>query len=287
VNDDTKQAVAAVVEKTVAAAEETVRKPGVQSLARLGFYTKGFLFIVIGGLAMLLVFGLEGGKITDPAGALTTIADTRYGRIFLIVFIAGALGHGIWNILRGAADIDNVGKGWQGIVKRSVAVGLGLFYLGLAVAAVEIVVSASRGPESSQAEETFISILIAIPLLGSVFLAIIGLGVIIGGAAECYNGVSGKFQENYKLWKIAGIHLIFINVLGVLSFSARAVLLVILGFFFLRAAIFGGDGAVGLDAALMTLLQSGYGQALVFLAAAGLMGHGILAFYEARYRRIC
>ncbi len=286
-NDDTKQAVADVVEKTVEAAEEVVQRPGVKALARLGFYTKGFLFIVIGGLALLVVFGIDGGRITDPAGALATVAESTYGRIFLIVFIAGAIGHGIWNILRGGADVDNVGKGWQGIIKRSVAVGLGLFYLGLAVAAIEIVVSASRGPSSSQAEETFITILVAIPLFGSIFLGLVGLGVIIGGANECYNGLSGKFQENYKLWKISGIHLFFINILGIFSFSARAVLLVILGFFFVRAALFGRDGAVGLDAALMTLLQSGYGPTLVFLAAIGLIGHGILAFYEAKYRRIC
>ena len=285
-NDDTKQAVVDVVDIAVEAAEEAVQKPGVQSLARLGFYTKGFLFIVIGGLALLLVFGIDGGKITDPAGALATVAATRFGKIFLIVFVAGAVGHGVWNILRGAADVDNAGKGWQGIVKRSVAVGLGLFYLGLAVSAIEIVVSASRGPESSQAEETFIAVLVAIPL-GSIFLALVGVGVIAAGASECYNGISGKFQENYKLWKISGVHLFFIKILGIFSFSARAVLLVILGYFFVRAGLFGEGGAVGLDAGLMTLLRSGYGQTLVFLAAIGLVGHGILAFYEAKYRHIC
>ncbi len=286
-NDNTTQAGGSVVEQAVEAAEEATQKASVQLLAVLGFYTKGFLFLVIGGLALLLVFGIDGGRITDPAGALATVADSRYGKIFLIIFIAGAIGHGIWNILRGAADVDNVGKGLQGIIKRSVAIGLGLFYLGLAVSAIEIVVSASRGPESSQAEETFISILIAIPLFGSVFLGLVGIGVMIGGASECYNGLSGKFQENYKLWKISGPHLWLIKILGILSFSARAVLLIILGFFFVRAALFGEGRAVGLDAALMTLLQSGYGQTLVFLAAVGLIGHGILAFYEARYRRIC
>jgi hypothetical protein len=287
VNDDTKQAVTDVIEKTVEAAETAVKQPGVQSLARLGFYSKGFLFIVIGGLALLLVFGLDGGKIADPTGALATVAATGYGRIFLIVFIAGAVGHGFWNILRGAADVDSVGKGWQGIVKRGIAVGLGIFYLGLAMAALEIVVFASRAEDvSSHAEETFIAVLMAIPL-GFVLLALIGLGVMVAGATECYNGLSGRYQENYKLWKISGLHMVFINILGVLSFSARAVLLVIMGYFFISAAIFADGGSVGLDAALLTLLQSGYGKVLVFIAAIGLVGHGILAFYEARYRRIC
>ena len=285
-DDDTKQAVGGVVDKTVEAADEAVQRPGVQSLARLGFYTKGFLFIVIGSLAVLLVLDIDGGRITDPAGALATVADTRYGRIFLIVFIAGALGHGVWNILRGTADVDNAGKRWRGILKRSAAIGIGIFYIGLAISATEIVISASRGPQSSQAEETFVAVLVALPL-GSILVALIGVGIIVAGASECYNGVSGKFQENYKLWKISGTHLFFIKALGILSFSARSVLLVILGYFFVRAGLFGEGGAIGLDAGLITLLRSSYGRTLVFLTAVGLISHGILAFYEARFRRIC
>ncbi len=286
-DEKTKQAVADAVGKTVDAAEDVVQRPGIQSLARLGFYSKGFLFVVIGGLALLLVFGIDGGQIADPTGALATVAETRYGRIFLIIFIVGAIGHGVWNTLRGAADVDNVGNRWQGIIKRVVAVGVGIFYIGLAISALEIIISASRGlGNSGQIEETFIAVLVAIPL-GSVLLGLIGVGVMVAGANECYNGISGKFRENYKLWKISGVHLFVINVLGILSFSARAALLGIMGYFFISAAFYDPGGSVGLDAALLVLLQSGYGRALVFLAAIGLMGHGLLAFYEARYRRIC
>lgn len=286
-NDDTKQAVNDAIERTVEVAEETVRRPGVQSLARLGFYTKGFLFLVIGGLALLLVFDIDGGRIADPQGAIAAVAERRYGTIFLIVFIVGAVGHGLWNILRGAADVDDHGGGWQGIIKRVIAVGLGIFYLGLAVSAVEIVVSASRTADASgKVEETFIALLVAIPL-GWILLALIGLGVMIAGANECYNGMSGKFREAYKVWKISGIHLFVMNVVGVLSFTSRAVLLVIMGYFFIRAALYDPGGAVGLDAALYTLLQTGYGRLLVLLAAIGLIGHGVLAFYEAKYRHIC
>jgi len=286
VNDDPKQALTDAVEKTVEAAEEAVKQPGVIKLARLGFYSKGFLFVVIGGLALFLVFGIDGGKIADPTGALSAVADRQFGKIFLIIFVVGAIGHGIWNILRGAADVDDLGKDWQAIIRRSIAIMVGFFYIGLGISAAEIVIASGKTRESSQAEETFIALLIAIPL-GSILLGLIGLGVMVAGANECYNGVSGKFRENYKVWKISGLHLFFINVLGVLSFTARAVLMVMLGYFFILAAIYGGDGAVGLDAALLTLLKTGYGRTMVFLAAIGLVGHGILAFYEARYRRIC
>jgi hypothetical protein len=288
VNDETKQALGEAVDKTVQAAEETVKRPGIKSLARLGFYSKGFLFIVIGILAILLVIGLDGGKLADATGALSTVAHRPYGKVFLIIFIAGAVGHGVWNILRGAADVDEAGNKWQGIVKRGIQIGIGIFYLGLAVSALEIVLAARVVEANSQAEETFISVALAVPLFGTLFLVALGLSVIGAGFHECYSGVTGKFRENYRLWKITGFHLKVINVLGILSFTARALLLVLMGYFFIRAAFYNtAGGAIGMDAALLTLLKSSYGRIVVLLTAVGLVCHGVLAFYEAKYRRIC
>ena len=194
----------------------------------------------------------------------------------------------MWNILRGAADVDNAGRSIEGIFKRIVSIVIGFFYLGFAVSAREIVLAAhSVASGGSRAEETFISIVLAVPVIGALFIGLIGLGVVGAGFHECYSGVSGKFRDNYRLWEITGPHLTFINVLGVLSFTARALLLVIVGYFFIRAAYYNNTGSIGLDAALLALLRSSYGRVLVLLTAIGLVCHGILAFYEARFRRIC
>jgi len=76
-------------------------------------------------------------------------------------------------------------------------------------------------------------------------------------------------------------------VIGVLSFSARAVLLAVMGWYFLRAAFRDRLGrAIGLDSALHALVGTTYGPMIVSIAAVGLIGHGILAFYEAKYRRM-
>jgi hypothetical protein len=217
-----------------------------------------------------------------------TVAQGTFGRLLLMVFIAGAIGHGLWNILRGAADVDDLGKGLKGIVVRVISIGIGIFYLGLALSAFEIITAPTVSDQSSEAEETFIAILLAIPVLGAVLLSLIGLGVIVAGFNECYSGLSGRFRENYRLWEINGFHLGFITVLGILSFTARALLLGMMGYFFIRAAIFtGASRSIGLDAALLTLLGTTYGRLLVLFTAAGLVAHGVLAFYEARFRRIC
>lgn len=286
-NDETKETIGEAITATVEAAEETVRRPGVKSLARLGFYTKGFLFIVIGILAILLVVGLSGGKLADATGAMAAVAHQQYGKVFLLIFVVGAIGHGVWNILRGAADVDNAGKDWQGILRRGTSVIIGFFYFGLALSAFDIVVAARVLDSSSHAEENFISIVLAVPVVGAMLIALVGLGVIAAGFHECYAGISGKFRTNYRMWEISRKHLLFINILGILGFTARALILVLMGYFFIRAAFYNNAGAVGMDAALLTLLKSNYGRLLVLLTATGLVCHGVLAFYEARFRRIC
>jgi len=287
-SEETTQRMDETLGAAVKAAEATVRQPLVRRLARFGFYAKGLLSIVIGTLGIMLAVGNPEGKIADATGALATIAQKPFGSVLLILFVIGAVAHGFWNILRALADVDDAGKNWLGIFKRSIAVGIGIFYLGLAATAFEIVWMARRTEMSSQAEETFVSILLAIPILGATLLFLIGLGVIGAGFHECYSGVTGKFRDTYRVWEINGAHLTFISVLGVLSFTARALILVIMGYFFVVAALWrGSDGAIGLDAALLSLAQSSYGRTLLFVTAAGLLSHGILALYEAKYRRLC
>jgi len=275
------------IEKTVEAAEEVVRLPFVKSLARFGFYTKGSLFIVIGILALMVAIGDRDGELTDATGALSIIAQITFGKILLIIFIAGAFGHGAWNILRGAADVDNAGKNWQGIAKRIIAVSVGLFYFFLAWTAWSIVLTAQVSVENGTMQKTLTGVILALPL-GAVLVFFIGLIVIGAGINECYRGLTGKFQEDFRLRELQGGKRKIVTVLGALSFTARAVIFGLMGYFFIQAAIESDpNAAMGIDGALRTLGRSYYGKILLFVAAAGLICHGVLSLYEARYRRIC
>jgi hypothetical protein len=275
------------IEETVKAAEQVVRHPYTKRLARLGFYTKGFLFIVIGILAVMVATGQPGGELADPSGALETIAQARYGKWLLIIFIVGAVGHGIWNILRGAADIDNAGGGWQGIIKRIAAVGIGIFYLGLALTAWSIVVAERIVERNGEIPRTFAAILLALPL-GASLMFLIGVGIVVAGVHECYSGVTGKYKENYRLFAAENKQRRIITALGLLSFTARALLLGLVGYFFISAAIsHNPNDAAGLDGALAALAQTYHGKTILFVTATGLVCHGVLSLYEARYRRLC
>lgn len=286
-NDETKQTVSDKIEETVKAAEETVRHPYTKKFARFGFYTKGFLFIVIGMLAVFVAIGQKGGELADPSGALATIAEKPFGRILLIIFIVGALSHGGWNILRGVADIDNAGDNIQGIIKRCIAAGVGIFYIGLAWTAWTIVITEQVTQRNGEIQRTLAGILLALPL-GAVLVLLIGLIIIGAGVHECYSGITGKYQENFRLFPLSNGKRRFISTLGVISFTARALIMGLTGYFFITAAInYNANEAAGLDGALAALARTGYGKTLLFVTAAGLVCHGVLSLYEAKFRRIC
>lgn len=286
-NEETAQTVGEKIEETVEKAEEVVRKPWVKRLARLGFYTKGFLFIVIGVLALMVVFGHRGGALADATGALARIARLDFGIVLLIIFIVGAVGHGAWNVLRGVADVDDAGKKWQGIIIRISAVGIGIFYFWLAYSAWRIIVFARSADETVALQKTLAAILLALPL-GWLLTFLIGLITVGVAFHQCYVGIAGKYQENFRLFTLSVKQKRLVTALGVLSFTARSVLLALVGYFFISAAInYNPDEAVGLDGALATLAESNYGKTLLFITAVGLFAHGILSLYEARFRRIC
>ena len=118
-------------------------------------------------------------------------------------------------------------------------------------------------------------------------MALIGIGIIVGGLNELYSGLTGKYQESFKIRVLSDVQRRIITFLGVLSFTARALILVMMGCFFIAAAFYyNPNEAAGVDRALAILAQQSYGKILLFITAAGLLCHGILSLYEARFRRV-
>lgn len=284
---ETKSTIVATAKEAEKVAEEVVRLPWVRRLSKLGFYTKGILFVVIGISAVFLAAGLRGGRITDPAGAMSAIAQFSFGRTLLLMIATGAVAHGFWNILRGVADVDDLGNGVMGIIVRCLSVGIGIFYFTLAYTALNIVLSSSDRVTNGQGEQLVTWIFLSLPL-GALAVLIIAIGFLVAAGTECYNGLSGRFLNNFRSWQLSPATEKLVFVLGIVSFTTRAVLYVLMGYFFFLAANLNDPyQAEGIDGALLALAKSRFGSILLFASGFGLVCHGILAFFEAKYRRIC
>src|SRR5690242_20687565 len=75
----------------------------VDRLTRIGYFSRGVIYGLIGFLAARLVFTGR-GQITDQQGALATIASKPYGKFLLIVIAIGLVGLFIWGLIRAVAD---------------------------------------------------------------------------------------------------------------------------------------------------------------------------------------
>lgn len=69
-------------------------RPWVAPLARLGYASKGILYLVVGVLAGKAALGA--GRVTDTKGALRNLHAQPFGQVLLLVLALGLAGYAIW-----------------------------------------------------------------------------------------------------------------------------------------------------------------------------------------------
>jgi fumarate reductase subunit D len=132
--------------------DKVARSRGFEWLARAGFVVRGLIYAIIGILAIKLALG-AGGTTTNQQGALKTIAQQPFGKVFLVLVAIGLGGYALWRLLRallghGPEDTDS---GFE----RVAAVGSGIVYAGLCAIAVEILLgSGSSGGSGNASKRT-------------------------------------------------------------------------------------------------------------------------------------
>jgi hypothetical protein len=271
------------------AARRAARSDWVERAGRLGLVAKGVSYALIGILALQIPLG-QGGKATDRQGVLRQLATESWGTAALIALAVGFAGYALWRICDGVFDRGNEGDDASGLAKRAKALGVGAIYVASAAAAVSLVVSSrpagtsgggSGGDESSETARV-----LDWPAGRWIVLAV-GLGFVAAGLYNVYRGVSRKFRErlergemgrHVERWAVAS---------GVAGHVARGVVFALVGVFLAKAAIeYDPAEAIGIDGALLKLVEQPAGPLLLGAVAAGLVAYALYCLVEARYRRI-
>ena len=252
-------------------------------LGRLGMAAAGFLYFVIGFLAIQLALG-AGGKATDKAGALQTLAGEWWGTFLLLLVAIGFAGYAAWRFAVAALgekleESDDDLSVW----KRLFYVARGLFYSFLCYETVKLLVGSHTG-SGNEKEQT--STVLDWPA-GRWLVAALGAGLIGWGIGSAYRGITRKFKDDLHTERMSPRAEKWTTRVGVVGFLARAVVYGLIGVFFVRAAIqYDADEAVGLDGALQKLAQQTLGPLLLGVVAAGIIAYGAFYFVRAAYREV-
>lgn len=248
-------------------------------LSRGGFVARGFVYAIIGVLALRFASG-EGGDLVNQQGAFHTVAHQRLGSVLLVLLAIGLGGYALWRFVR--ASIGHGPEGADSAADRVTALASGLVYAGLCLIAIRVLTGARGTSSPDDATKDVFEWPAGRWIVGGAGLVFLGVALY-----QAYRGLSKDFLDDAKTEEMHPVTKAWIGWIGLVGYLARMVVFGLVGVFLVRAAVdFDPKEPVGLDGALAKLAQQSYGSALLAVVAAGLIAFAIYSWSDARYRRI-
>lgn len=250
-------------------------------MARLGYSTRGVVYIVVGALALLAAIG-KGGKTSDTKGALHSVMSSPFGDIMIGIIAFGLFCYALWRFVQAIKDVDDHGTDPKGLAIRGGLLVSAVTHTLLGVYALNMLFG-FRGRHGGDGSVGMAAMLMQQPwgrwLVGIAALCILGAGV-----AHAVKALKEKYK---KYFAMDSSLMEKVNPIIKFGLLARAVVFAIMSFFLAYAAwTYDPQKAKGLDAALEFIQQQAYGSILLGVVALGLFAFGVYSFLEGIYRRI-
>ena len=260
-----------------------------RAVSRLGLVCRGTVYLLVGYLALRLALAGHGrrGAPASSAGAVQAVGEPSWGRVLLVLLVAGlgayALTQLIEAVFRPSRAAGTMGR-WR---QRAVSWWGCLLYLAfcLSTARLVLVSGARETAGSEQRQDTDVTAALLRTGWGRLLLILVGVALVAAGAEVGRRSVRLDFRERFAAAHMSRAVATLTRVLGGLGCAARAVVFVLAGFFFVKAAVLSNPApAKGLDAVFRSVASSAYGSWLLGVLASGLVCYGLYCLLEARYR---
>lgn len=270
----------------LSAIETTVRdhSGGIEWLGRAGYATRGFLYLIIGMLAVLAALG-RGGETTDSKGALMKLYQQPFGHALLLLAAAGLFAYAAFRAYWALLDPEHEAQGALGVAKRVGWALVALFHAGLGVFATSLL--QGSGAEPTDARSGTAELLAWSPPLGRWLVAAVGACVVGFALQQLSCSWRAKLDERLDLRDLEPGTRRLAIVLSRIGIAARAfVFFVIGGFLIAAAATADPNEAKGFGESLDAFRDTPFGAPLLGAVALGLLAFAAYELIEARYRRM-
>lgn len=256
-----------------------------KKIARTGFVAKGTVYAITGILTFMAAFNM-GGQKAGKLQVLEFLDKQTFGNILLILMGIGLACYAAWRFIQSVKDPENIGNDSKARAKRAAFFISGILYLGFAVLAVMRVVGSRGSGSGSSGSSTGQSSFLASET-GLLLLGVIGAGIIIAGIFQIVKAYKNDYQKKFDLSSLSEEKKRkSIKNTAKLGLSARGVILLIIGYFALQAAINSNPSEIKSTSEAFSFIQeSSYGAWLLGAVAAGLICYAIYMFLMAKYRR--
>ena len=249
-------------------------------VARAGYASRGVVYLVVGGFALLAAFGPAPTK--DSEGALAVLLGQPFGHALVLLMIAGLVGYTLWRLVQSLADTDDHGWSAKGIAVRGGLLGSAATHAALALYAASLLGLVGTGGEDGPSLAERIAALVGTgPFLLAVCVTFAGVGV-----AHALKAARRRYADHFDASERV---MRFVHPVSIAGLTARGTLwgvaALLLAF---RLAEAGPDEPEppGVGDALAYLQGLPGGQWLLALAGLGLLLFAAYSISEALWRRI-
>lgn len=245
-------------------------------LARTGLAARGFVYLAMGWLAVLVAAG--GRARVDQRGALSEVLNRPMGMAVVAAMAVGFAAYAIWRLSEAAFGIkfeDGAGPRVKSLVR-------GLAYGVLAFGAVSVLAGARATQSGQQADMagTVMELTGGRWLVGAVGVVVAGVGIMM-----VYEGWSAAFMRYFGY--LPQPRRTVIVWMGRVGTVARGIVVAVTGVLVIASAWTSqAKKAGGIDEAFRTFLDQPYGGFLVAGLGVGLMVFGIYGLAEAVWRHV-
>jgi hypothetical protein len=252
-----------------------------ETMARIGYTARGIVFLIVGIFATLAAF--SGQPAVGTKGAVEKLLSATPGAILLGIVAAGLMCFAAWRFAQALLDADHDGRSGKALVLRMVYVANGLFYFGMAIWCVSLILTFRGGTDDDQATRDWTGWLLDQPF-GRWLVIAAGAGIAATGIGVAITGLCGHFEQRLELDAATREWLV---PLGRYGLFARGIVFVMIAVFLILAAVhFDAREAKGLGGAFRALQEQPYGWILLALGAAGFLAFGAYELIQAAYRRV-
>jgi Domain of Unknown Function (DUF1206) len=248
--------------------------------ARLGLAARGFVYIVIGWLAVQIARG-QASHEANQRGALAEIGRQSFGIVLLWAMGIGFAAYAVWRLSEAmfgtATDGSKLGP-------RAASLVRGLIYAGFSVTTFTFIAGTSTDGQAQQQRTDTARVMDHTG--GRWLVGMVGAIVVIVGIVMVVQGATKKFEKDLRMGELNGRTRAVVVGLGTVGTIARGIVFALAGGLVVDAALrFKADKSAGLDGALRTLANQTYGPYLLGLLAFGLIAFGLYALAAARYAK--
>ncbi|NJK88501.1 MAG: DUF1206 domain-containing protein [Myxococcales bacterium] len=251
-----------------------------EKLMRVGFFTKGVVYLILGVLAASAALG-SGGQVTGSKGAISVLGSQPFGTFLLWLVGFGLAAYALWRLASAIIDPENEGSDAKGIAKRVGYLVSGILHTALAVAVFQM---AAGSGSSGGNRQTWIAMVMQ-ESVGRWLIFILGIGAIAAGLKQLVSAKRADFHKTLRTSRMSPKLFRAVTALGRLGFAARGVVFGIIGYYAARAALNTNPSqVVGIGGALRKLSTSTGDAILLVIVALGLAAYGVYMLVASRYR---